>query len=341
VPQDRSRRLSVRVLCSLAWAAGVSSPAYAASSIQPEPEIAASAVLEDRYPTRAVEFPGGVTGFADVTFARLDGFRPLTLDVYVPAGDPKTQRHPLVIYIHGGGWSSGHTRHSGAFENWPRVLASIASRGYVVSSLNYRLSGEAPFPAAIHDVKTAIRWLRAHAQEYGIDKNRVVVWGGSAGGHLAALAATSCGSADLEPPMAPAESDCVQGVVAWYGVFDFSTVAVAERNGVSPVARFLDCAQAKCADETVRRASPIQYLDANDPPMLLIHGINDRVVPVAQSQLFHDAAKKAGVSVQMLLIPDVDHSFLGADRQTTRHASLLALEKTLEFIDATVKAKRP
>src|SRR6185312_15847831 len=85
-------------------------------------------------------------------------------------------------------------------EDWPGVLASVAGRGYVVASVEYRLSGEARFPAAIQDVKAAIRWLRTHASQYGIEPRRAVIWGGSAGGQLAALAGTTCGIAALEPP---------------------------------------------------------------------------------------------------------------------------------------------
>ena len=158
---------------------------------------AAHPVLEDRYPERRTAFAGGVVGFADLTYSVLPGFRPLRLDLYQPPGAPGS--HPLVVFIHGGGWMSGHTRHSGAFEDWPGVLASLAAKGYVVASLEYRLSGEAPFPAAIQDVKAAIRWLRARAPQYGIDRQRAIVWGGSAGGQLAALAATSCGAAALRP----------------------------------------------------------------------------------------------------------------------------------------------
>src|SRR6185369_12270345 len=146
--------------------------------------------------------PGDVVGFPDLTYSSLSGYRPLILDLYKPAKSGKPL--PLVIYLHGGGWQGGHTRHSGAFEDWPGVLASIAARGYVVASVEYRLSGEAAFPAAVQDVKAAIRWLRMHATEFGIDKARAVVWGGSAGGQLAALVGASCGVAALEPPAAAA-----------------------------------------------------------------------------------------------------------------------------------------
>ena len=161
-----------------------------------------------------------------------EGFRPLTLDLYLPASQVRGGA-PVIIYVHGGGWTSGHTRHSGAFENWPGVLASLAGRGYVVASLNYRLSGEAPSPAAAQDVKSAVRWLRGNATRFGVDKRRIGISGGSAGGQLAALAGTSCGVAALEPPVAdekaPLESDCVQAVVAWYGVFDVAPLVKYRR----------------------------------------------------------------------------------------------------------------
>src|SRR5579859_1700208 len=158
-----------------------------------EPAISAQVVPEDRYPQRHVDFPGGVVGIPDLVYANIPGFRPLHLDLYRPGPARTPAPRPFVVYVHGGGWMTGHTRQSGAFSNWPEVLASLAARGYVVASVEYRLSGEARFPAAIQDVKAAIRWLRAHAAEYGIDKQHGLIWGASAGGKLASLTDTSCG----------------------------------------------------------------------------------------------------------------------------------------------------
>jgi acetyl esterase/lipase len=252
--------------------------------------------------------------------------------LYRPADTSKP--HGLVLYVHGGGWQSGHTRHSGAFENWPGVLASIAARGYVVASLEYRLSSEAPFPAAIQDVKAAIRWLRSHASEYGIDRQRAVIWGGSAGGQLAALAGTSCGVAALEPP--GNESDCVQGVIAWYGIFDFATLA-----SDLPAAprRYLGCEHAKCT-EAATAASATTYIDVKDPPVLMIHGVNDKTVPVQQSRDYLAALRSKGVPAELVEVPGVDHSFIGATNEATRAASLQALRKSLEFIDRTIGPSR-
>jgi acetyl esterase/lipase len=325
----------------------VMAPGLAASSR--EPETAASAVLEDHYPQQRSSYPDGVTSLGNLTFSTLDGFRPLTLDLYLPDGKPGVNAGwPLVIYVHGGGWSGGHSRNSGAFVDFPGVLASLAAKGYVVGSINYRLSREAPFPAAIQDVKAAIRWLRAHATEYGIDKSRVMVWGGSAGGQLAGLAATSCNVAALEPATTntatATESTCVQGAVLWYPVVDFETILEAQASNTStaaqnPANRYLGCALASCltsARETVRLASPLSMVTANTPPVLLIHGVDDRVVSVAQSQAFHDKMQASGAKTELLLIPGVNHSFIGKTPEATHAASIQALKRTFEFIDATI-----
>jgi acetyl esterase/lipase len=301
------------------------------------------AVLGDHYPAVHVSFPGGVVGLPALTYEVLPWYRPMHLDLYLPAG--KGARRPLVVYIHGGGWMSGHPRQSGAFENWPGVLALIASRGYVVASVEYRLSGEAAFPAAIQDVKAAIRWLRANAAEYGIDPSRVVVWGGSAGGHLAALDAVTCGVASLGPisekgaqvaPEGP-QGDCVQGLVTWYGVFDFRQ----PRPKVGRVVeRFLGCSAGGCTAAQLAAASPATYVKSGEPPALLIVGSADNVVGAQQSRDFDALLRSKGDPVQLLIIPGVNHSFVGSTPASTRAASLEALQRTFEFIQGTVGSGR-
>jgi acetyl esterase/lipase len=362
------RFLSAARMFALVALLAAAQPASAAE----RPVVDSKPVLEDRYPERRITFPGNVVSFADVTFSALTGYRPLTLDLYRPSA--ASTPLPLVIYVHGGGWQAGHTRHSGAFADWPAVLASIAARGYVVASIEYRLSGEAPFPAAIQDVKAAMRWLRAHAQQFGIDRQRAVIWGGSAGGQLAALAGTSCGIAALDPPGASAaqrpepgaagsapastnsaastsssaptrtESDCVQGVIAWYGIFDFAALAFdtpstgganATDASAAP-ARYLGCALSACSREVLASASATQYLDRGDAPVLLIHGVNDKTVPLQQSRAYLRALQEKGISAELIELPGVDHSFIGPTPESTRAASLRALEKSLEFIDRTV-----
>jgi acetyl esterase/lipase len=294
-------------------------------------EVAPAVVSTDSYPVRKTAFAGGVTGLADLTYATIPGYRPLKLDLYLPqAAGPK----PLVIYIHGGGWTGGTSRNAAAFANFPAVLADLASRGYAVASLNYRLSGEAPFPAAAEDVDAAIRWLKAHAGEHGIDKSRVALWGGSAGGQLAALAATDCRAGD-----ATTDSDCVQGSVIWYGVFDFATMPPQRpRDGSQSEVRhaYLDCLPSNCAGP-MAAASASGHVDARDPPMLLIHGVLDKTVPVGQSRAMAAKLKAAGVRSTLIEIEGADHSWIAATPEATRAGSLKALQATFDFFDATLK----
>ena len=323
------------MLCSLVFASSDT-----ASSVVP---TESKPVLEDRYPKAVVSFDD-VESLPDLVYSTQPGFRPLRLDLYRPKARATTGR-PLVVYIHGGGWQGGHTRHSGAFANWPGVLASLAHKGYVVASIEYRLSGEAAFPAAIHDVKNALGWLRANEQLYGIDPTRAVIWGGSAGGQLAALAGLSCGVTALAPQASTPSEDCVQGVVAWYGIFDFALVLNAGTNAAqrassnSTAGRYLGCASSVCGADVVALASPRSHIDRKDPPVLLIHGERDATVSVEQSRQFHAALQAQGVRSTLQVIPDVDHSFIGATPASTRAASLAALEQTFAFIDATIGSR--
>lgn len=313
------------------------------------PKIDASPFLGDHYPDRHTAFAGGVDGLADVVYQSIPGFRPLTLDIYLPPD--KAKRHPLILYIHGGGWTTGHSRQSGAFDDFPKVLASLARRGYTVASLNYRLSSEAPFPAPIQDVKAAIKFLRAHDAEYRIDPAKGLVWGGSAGGHLAALAALSCGVKKLEPapslnasPETAAvatQSDCVQAAVTWYGVFDLALVpSQGGAIGSSPtIKKLLDCKGEVCPSELLELASPRHYVKHDSPPFLLVHGSVDTTVDPAQSTRFKEVMERAGAHADLVMIPSVAHSFIGATPESTRDASLLALRRTFEFIDATFKSQ--
>lgn len=298
------------------------SPAWTMADVPVAPAVA----MANRYPRVETSFPGGVTGLPDLVYSQIRGYRPLRLDMYLPAESDTT--HPMVMYIHGGGWQGGHARQSGAFENWPATLAMIASRGYVVTSINYRLGGESAFPAAIQDVKTALRWLRANAGEYGIDKDKFLVWGASAGGHLAGLAGTSSDVAELEPVDLPeellAESDYVQATIGWYGIYDLS--GMGERGG--PGGYF--------AGQLVE-SSPASYVDESDGAFLLIHGAEDPVISYQQSVDFNDLLRTNNVQSSVHIIPDVAHSYIGENAESTVEASILALEMSLNFMDSIFK----
>lgn len=307
----------------------------------PSPATSPEPALGDPMPDRILTLANGVTVSTDISYSTISGYRPIILDLYRPAQQDKPQQAgplPLVIYIHGGGWANGHTRQSGAFSDFTAVLADLSARGYVVASLEYRLSKEAPFPAAIDDVRTAIRYLRANAQRFGLDGSHVAVWGGSAGGQLAALAALQCGSAPTGDDKNNAgQSDCVQAGVGWYGVYDFATMPQAIANAENA---YLDCVKPDCPADRIKAASPAAHVDAKDPPMLLIHGTEDKVVPADQSRQLAAALKSAGVPVTLEIINGVGHSWIGADAAATRDASLRALDLTFRFFDTQLKGKK-
>ncbi len=306
--------------------------ALSAASIAAPPRVfpvAEKPVPGDAYPDRVTRFAGGVTGLADITYSSIPGYRPMVVDIYLPPKAAVPTAKPLIMYIHGGGWMAGHTRQAGALADFPSVLAKLASEGFVVASLEYRLAGEARFPAQLQDVRAAVRYLKANAGKYGIDPGRVALWGGSAGGHLAALAALSCGAPGIDDKPQPAGTECVQGAVIWYGVFDFAPL-MARAEG-APVG-LLGCASAEvCPAEKVAAVSPLTYLDAKDPPFLLIHGEADKTVSVQQSLTAYDRMKAVGVPVEKIIFPGVDHSFIGTTPKSTRDATLTAVNATFDF----------
>ncbi len=285
--------------------------------------------MTDHFPVQPVLFPKGVKAYRDVIYQQLPGYTPQVVDIYVPATKGP---HPLVLYIHGGGWTGGHTRHSGALANFPAVLASLAAEGFTVASLEYRLSAEAKFPAQLQDAKASLRFLGDNAARYRIDPSRVGIWGGSAGGHLTALTALTCKDTSLDP--AAAKDVCATAAVTWYGVFDFGALAAGRADATDNAAeRLMDC-NGRCSAETYALASPVTYVDAKDPPFLLIHGTEDKVVPISQSRLGEAKLRAAGVPVQVIYIPGVDHSFIGSTPAQTRTATLQATNATFDFFHA-------
>jgi acetyl esterase/lipase len=274
------------------------------------------------YGPQKVQFSDGVSAVFDLTYTTVPGYRPLTLDLYSPRPQPGPL--PLVVFVHGGGWNGGDARHAGTFEDFPAQLAALAAQGYVVASVNYRLSEEAHFPAALQDVKEAIRWLRAGAASRNIDITRVAVWGAAAGGQLAALTGVTCGVGRFEPQNDAGDknlpSDCVQAVVDWYGVSDLESLeddsgkpdssrASFTAQSTTAEGDYLGCEPADCAPGLARLASPLAFISNMSPAFLIQHGAADTTVPPKQSQRLFDALKAKNVPVELVLYPDVAHDF--------------------------------
>lgn len=208
----------------------------------------------------------------------------LTLDVYVPR---RSQPAPAVLAIHGGGWRSGSKL------NWYRHARKLARAGFVVVAINYRHAPRFPFPAQIHDCKAAVRWMRQNARTYRFDPERIGVLGYSAGGHLAALLATSDPESGLEGPVPVAESDIstrVQAVAVGGAPCDLESFDEETR-----VLDFWLGGSRRERPENWRQASPATWLTADDPPFHFFHGRRDRVVPEADTRDFHERVVASGV----------------------------------------------
>jgi acetyl esterase/lipase len=246
-----------------------------------------------------------VRRLADIRYGVVVGYRPLELDLYLPEA---VRPVPVVVYVHGGGWQRGSRRDP------PPLLDAdfydqIAAQGFAVAAIDYRLSGEARFPAPLEDVRAAVDWVRDNATSHGLDAGRVFLWGDSAGG------------------------------VAWFPVTDLAGLPsdVAAAGGApdpgpdSREARLLG-APASSIPELARQASPVTHANAAVPPILLMHGTVDDMVPAAQSIRLAEALGRAGAAVELDLVPGATHFWKGASDV----AAIIA--RSVEFLRAQALA---
>lgn len=241
-----------------------------------------------------------VTIEPDVVFGT-GGGRELQCDIYQPpasAGPAPDSGRPCVILVHGGAWRQGDRSQLRGYG----IRLGLA--GYVGVAIEYRLTPESPWPAQIHDVKAAIRWVRASADRLGIDPARIAIEGNSAGAHLALLAAGTANDPDFEGEGGnPGVDASVAAVMAIYPPVLF---AHGERlAGSVPLAALSDAADV----EVARLASPLSFAGPGFPPTLLVHGTTDEVVPAKGTLLFYEALIKARVPVEMHIYAEQPHAF--------------------------------
>ncbi len=293
----------------------------------PAPTLGATAVPPTAEPTLAPINPAKLgTVDRDLSYCTVDGVA-LKMDVHYPASADGAV--PALVYVHGGGWTSGE-KSSG---EGSRLLTTFAQQGYLAVAIDYRLAPQFKFPAQIEDVKCAIRSLRAHAAEYGLDPNRIGVLGGSAGGHLVSLLGVSDPSAGFEGTGGYAEeSSRVQAVVDMFGPSDLTQ----EFDGANlRIARQVFGVTDK-SSPVLAQASPVTYVSPDDPPFLILHGSQDDLVPPSQSQALYDRLTLAGVPATLILVENAGHSF--APVGGAIHPTHEEIEQTiLEFFDQTLR----
>lgn len=262
------------------------------------------------YPRSHILFPWlmfrrpGVKVVRDVEFARVDG-RPLLADFYLPR-EPATGPRPAVVQVHGGGWVLGSRREQGI-----PLLTHLAANGWVGMNIDYRLSPWAQWPDHIVDVKRAIAWLREHADEFDVDPAFIAVTGGSAGGHLAALAALTAEDRTLQPGFEDADTS-VAAAVPFYGVYDMLDEAGLHLPALHDVVLgpLVFRQRRRHAPELYRAASPLHRVHADAPPFLVLHGTRDSLIPIGDARRFVEALR--GVSRQPVLFGEMiggQHAF--------------------------------
>lgn len=259
------------------------------------------------------------------------------LDIYLPeAGEGP---FPIIISVHGGAFAMGDK----ADIQLVPMLEGL-KRQYAVVSINYRLSGEALFPAQIHDVKAAIRWVKAHANEYSMDASRIALWGGSAGGNLVSLAGTSVHAKELENlSMGNADySTEVQAIVNWFGPTNFLTMdelfesseveGKQVHNAADSPESILLGQPITAVPELVQAANPETYITEQVPPFFIQHGTKDPLIPTKQSVIFYEKlVEKAGSDcIRLELLEEAGHG--GSEFESEEN-----VDKVLDFIDCFLR----
>jgi acetyl esterase/lipase len=245
----------------------------------------------------APEIPADVEVFKNIEYKNING-KSLQLDIYKPKNIVKPA--PLLVFIHGGGWRGGQR------SDYLVYLVDFAKRGYITATVSYRLLKDSPYPACAEDITDAVHWFFNNGQNYGYDPNRIALIGGSAGAHLALLAAYGWKNPDAKNDSTVAQENGhrIKAVVDIYGPTDLTT-EYARNHGL--VTSFL-AHSFKDAPELYRQASPIQYVDKSDPPTLILHGTSDDLVPISQSDLLKARLDALGVPCVYYRVPLWPHA---------------------------------
>ena len=250
----------------------------------------------------------------DVTFSNVPCWydasrRDLKMDLIVPKNRTAHPACPTIVWICGGAWRTVNR------SVWLPEMLRFARAGYAVASIEYRTSNEAVFPAQLIDVKSAVRFLRAHAEEFCVDPDSIFAMGESAGGTLASLLGVTGDQKDFDQGDHLDQSSAVRGVVDYYGVADLSDASAegdrrhsaVNPNNVVPYFTFEEFLGVWYGKKEAEKASAIRYISEITPPFMILHGTKDTVVPMAQSEKLYDALQKAGVPCEFAIVEGATH----------------------------------
>lgn len=336
------RALVVASLCA-AGALTLAACGSGSTSADSTAAVTASTAASSASATDASTGPGSSAGVARAAVQTQTGVAyasaspTQTLDLYLPVSDG-TSATPVVVLIHGGAFKMGDSGMEA------QLAQTLVEQGFAVAAVNYRLSGEALYPAGAQDVKAAVRWLRANASEYGLDTTRFAAWGQSAGGWMASMLGVTGDQATIfdDDSLGNADqSDAVQAVVSWYGPVDFGTMddqaaevtacaGQAEAHGTADSPESLWLGEAVDSSDQTDSTDLTSYLASASviPPFWLAHGDADCNVPMGQSQQLKDALDAAGATATLTLLPGARHADAAFDQTQT--------EPTIGFLKETL-----
>jgi acetyl esterase/lipase len=280
--------------------------------------VAARPALAQKAPPK-VTVPDTVVYEPDVEYANPDG-QHLLLDLARPkSGDGP---FPAVVCIHGGGFRAGD-RHG-----YDGLVVRLAEQGYVAVTVEYRLAPKYQFPAAVHDVKAAVRWVRANARKYHVDPERVAALGGSAGGHLAEFLGVTAHVPEFEGDQNPGPSSAVTCVINFFGPSDFTKSYGKSVDAAQVLPLFLG-GNLEAARERHVRASPLYWVTPDAAPTLCLHGTEDKYVAHEQAVWLVERLQAAGVPAELLTLQGAGHGFRGKDQEMAEKAMFAFLGRRL------------